>query len=119
MRVLSVLALALLLTACPPPAVLDEAAPGVTLTSTIGEGFVTYRVDTASPLERLFLRFVGEGLAANAEECELVDAALECIVGAVTSFFEVSVAGTVTNSLDLPFGVACRADCYPLYLANP
>lgn len=94
----------------------DGQAPGVTLTATEHDGFVTFRVDAAPPLERLFLRFTGTDLQANASECELVAGALECVVGRVPSFFEVSIAGSITNDPSLPVGVACRAECHPLYL---
>ena len=109
------LAVTLLFAAC-APIVQDQRAPGVTLTAVEHEGYVTYRVDARDPLDRLFLRFVGDDLEANAPECSLVAGALECVVGSVTAFYEVSISGTVTNDWALPAGVACRDDCYPLYL---
>ena len=112
------LALILVLVAC-APAVRDERAPGVTLTSTQHETYVTYRVDAREPLERLFLRFTGEDLEVNATECLNVDGAIECVVGAVESFYEVSVAGTVTIPDGGRYGIACRASgCYWLYLSD-
>ena len=116
MKLLAV-ALAVVLVSCAPAFLPAEgSAPGVTLTATQGDGFVTYRVDADPALDRLFLRFIGEDLEANAPECSLVAGALECVVGQVTAFYEVHVAGTVTNATDLPFGVACRDDCYALHL---
>ena len=107
----------LVLAGCAPSfAPAEGAAAGVTLTATAGEGYTTFRVDADPALERLFLRFTGEGLAANASECALVAGALECIVGAVPSFYEVHVAGSVSNDWALPAGLACRAECYALFL---
>ena len=117
---LMLIALVAVLVSCVPafePA--EGAAPGVTLTATEHEGYTTFRVDADPALDRLFLRFVGENLAVNAPgECQIVGAAVECIVGAVPNFYVVHVAGTITNDWSLPAGIACRAECYALYLTE-
>lgn len=115
MRLLSI-ALVLLLAACAPafqPA--EGAAPGVRLTAMPIDGAITYRVEVAPAVDRLFLRFTGTDLQVNAPECQVVAGAVECVIGAVANWFEVTVGGTVRAS-DAPAGVACRADCFPIYL---
>ena len=119
MRFLTVALLALAVGCVPAFEPVEGAAPGVTLTRVEREEWTTFRVETEQPLDRVFLRFVGTDLQANALECEVVAGALECIVGEVESFFEVHVAGTVTNDWSLPAGVACRADaCHAITLAD-
>ena len=118
MRAAVALLLVALAVACAPA---FEPAPGsldgVTLTATQHPEWITFRVDTAQPLDRVFLRFVGENLNANAAECEVVNAALECVIGGVLAYYEVSVAGAITNDWALPAGVACRLDaCHAIYL---
>ena len=53
-------------------AVFVSPAPGVRLAAIEHEGYTTYRLDAKEPLDRVFLWFVGENLAANAPECEVV-----------------------------------------------
>ena len=120
MKLLLIALVAFVLVSCVPAfEPVEGAAPGVTLTMTEHEGYTTFRVDADPALDRLFLRFTGSGLAANAPgECEVVDGALECIIGAIDSWFEVSVAGTTTNDWSLPAGIACREECYALYLSE-
>lgn len=118
MRRAVALALALVLLAC-APIVQDQRAPGVTLTRAPADGFTVYRVDTRQPLERLFLRFIGSDLRANAPECQPLDGALECVIGAVESFYELPLAGDVQNDWNLPAGIACTSDaCHPLFLTR-
>lgn len=112
--------LALVLSACAPAfQPQDGTAPGVLLTAMPIDGATTYRVEVEPAVDRLFLRFVGTDLEANAPECELVAGALECIVGQVANFYEVTVGGTVTNDPNLPYGVVCRGECYALHLEAP
>ena len=119
MKLLLIALVAFVLVSCVPAfEPVEGAAPGVTLTMTEHEGYATFRVDADPALERLFLRFTGSDLAVNASECELADGAVECIVGAVPNFYEVHVAGTITNDWSLPAGIACRAECYALYLTE-
>ena len=119
MRLVLAALLALVLSACAPAFAPQEgAAPGVLLTALPIDGATTYRVEVEPAVDRLFLRFVGTDLEANAPECELVAGALECIVGEVANFYEVTVGGTVTNDPTLPYGVVCRAECYALHI-NP
>ena len=99
------------------PPVTDPLA-GVTLTAMEVEQGLRYRVDTDPPLERLFLRFTGTGLAANAPECTVTSTVIECVIGQVETFYEITVAGTVTNDPALPYGVACREACHALYLSG-
>lgn len=120
MRLALAAILALVLSACAPAfQPQDGAAPGVRLTALPIDGATTYRVEVAPAVERLFLRFVGTDLEANAPECELVAGALECIIGAVANFYEVTIGGQVANDVSAPFGVACRAECYALFLEVP
>jgi hypothetical protein len=109
------------LVACvPATAPTTDAAAGVLLTARPIDGAVTYRVEVNPSVDRLFLRFVGEGLAVNATECVVTEAAVECVVGAIQSFYVVTIGGTVTNDPGLPYGVACRAaGCSALYLEVP
>lgn len=113
----AIIALALALAAC-APIVQDARAPGVTLTRTTHDTYTAYRVDAREPLERLFLRFTGDNLRANAPECDLVNGALECIIGSITTFYELPIEGAVTNDWSLPAGIACRDGCYPIFLTN-
>ena len=107
------------LVACAPWAPIPEPAPGVTFTATEHAGYTVYRLEVNPPVERAFLRFVGEDLrVTDAPECALVEGALECILGRVESFVELPVAGTVTNDPALPFGVVCRNECYALHLSR-
>lgn len=114
------LLLALVLAACVPATVDEDPAPGVTLTATETDTFTVYRLETAEPLDLALLRFQGTDLEANAEECNLVDGALECSFGEVDAFVELAVAGTVTNSIEAPFGVTCAdGDCAAVFLTPP
>ena len=116
-----VAALVLALAACAPAtAPTRDPAAGVLLTALPIDGAVTYRVEVNPSVDRLFLRFVGEGLAVNATECVVTEAAVECVVGAIQSFYVVTIGGTVTNDPGLPYGVACRAaGCSAIYLEVP
>ena len=106
-RAVAVLALALLLVACVPAfEPRPEPAPGVTLTATPAEVGTLYRVDVNPPVTRLLLLFVGRGLAANAPECAVTPTEIRCSIGAVQSFYEITIAGEVTNTAE--YGVACR-----------
>lgn len=119
MRLALAALLALVLSSCAPAfQPQDGTAPGVLLTAMPIDGATTYRVEVEPAVDRLFLRFVGTDLEVNAEECELVAGAVECIVGAVANWFEVTVGGTVTNDPALPYGVVCRAECYALFLTE-
>ena len=115
-----VAALVLTLAACAPAtAPTTDAAAGVLLTALPIDGAVTYRVEVNPSVDRLFLRFVGTNLATGAAECDLVDGAVECVIGAVTNWFELTVSGVVGNDPTLPFGVACRAaGCAAVYVSD-
>lgn len=121
MKHLALLAfLALALAACAPAVVSKAPASGVTLTATDTGDFTVYRLDTTRPLDLALLRFQGTSLKANAKECRTVDAALECSLGPVQSFFEVAIAGTVTNDPTRPYGVACAdGQCSAIYITRP
>ncbi len=109
MRLLWALVLVLVI-AC-APAVFEPdagAAEGVTLSMTEGEDFTTFRLDVSPPVDRAFLRFVGRDLAVVADECGVVDGAIECVVGPVENFYQVHVGGEITNDWDLPAGVVFR-----------
>ena len=116
-----VAALVLTLAACAPATLpTTDAAAGVRLTALPIDGAITFRVEVAPAVDRLFLRFVGTDLAENATECELVDGAVECIIGAVANWVEITIGGTVSNPADAPFGVACReSGCWSVYLEVP
>ena len=120
-RLLTVVLLALVLASCAPAALpTSDPAAGVVLTALPIDGAVTYRVEVNPSVDRLFLRFVGTGLAVNATECVVTEAAVECVVGAIQSFYVVTIGGTVTNDPGLPYGVACRAaGCSAIYLEVP
>lgn len=115
------LALVLVLAACAPAALpTTDPAAGVRLTAMPIDGATTYRVEVNPAVDRLFLRFVGEGLEVSATECPIVEGAVECTVGAVSNFYEVTIGGSVANDSSLPYGVACRASgCAAIYLEAP
>ena len=83
-------------------------AAGVTATVTASESSTLYRVDVNPALDRLVLLFVGERLAANAEECTITAAEVACIVRDVAAFYEVHVGGVVRFAQ----GVAQRGTVY-------
>ena len=116
-----VAALVLALVACAPAtAPTTDPAAGVVLTAMPIDGATTYRVEVNPSVDRLFLRFVGTDLATGAAECAVVAGAVECILGAVANWFELTVSGVVRNDPALPFGVACRTSgCSALYLEVP
>ena len=116
MRPLAILLALGILTACVPALPGDTPAAGAILTATEQDVGTLYRVDLEEPVERLFLRFHGEGLDANAPECSVTPSAIECVIGEAQSFYEITVAGDVQNDPALPYGVVCRRDCYPLFL---
>ena len=117
-RVWLVALFAVALSACVPVAQpVTDAASGVVLTAIPVEMGTTYRTEVSPSLERLFLRFTGSGLEVNAPECVVTALAVECVVGEVANWYEVTVAGVVTNDADKPYGVACRAnECASVYL---
>ena len=110
MRFVWALVLLLVLAGC-APAVFEPdagAAEGVTLTMTEREEFGTFRLEVEPAIDRAFLRFVGRDLVVNAEECEVIEGAIECVIGRVESFYEVHVGGEILNDWDLPAGVVFR-----------
>ena len=117
-RALIALALVLVLAGCVPAfEPRPEPAPGVTLTATPAEVGALYRVDVDPPVTRLLLLFVGENLAANASECAVTPTEIRCSIGAVQSFYEITIAGEVTNTAE--FGVACRdSECWGFTLTE-
>ena len=115
MRV-AVIALALLLAACAPAVFepIPDAAPGVTLTAT-ADG---YRVVVTEPVRSLFLRFPGASLSTTASECVTDPVSVACIVRNVEDSWQVAIAGDVLLPPGAFAGIACRDECWHVYLSE-
>lgn len=90
-------------------------AQDAVLTATTTAAGTLYRTSVTVPVDRLVLLFAGEGLVANASECQVTPAEVTCVVLDVRSFYELVVVGEVR----LVEGIVDRGGEFGLLLLAP
>ena len=102
----------LLLTACVPTLNPAEAPEGYSLVIAPAEGFSAVQLTVGEPVDSAYVVVIGVGLSENTPECQVdEDGDVTCVVGAISEYYELPVAGEVERAVAL----VCReAACYAL-----
>lgn len=101
------------LIACNPATETAPTPDGYSVSLSSCEGFNCAVVDVAEPVSRAYLVLVGEALAENADECEVVEGEIRCVIeGGFSESYSLPYGGTVTGAA----AFVCGVDCYAFTL---